>query len=69
MTNNERVNRNIGLAFDFISELCKHPELLEKLPDNTNIEFIEKDFPNKAMKKSKTPNTKYILVKNEFEIQ
>jgi hypothetical protein len=68
MTNKETVNRNIGLAFDFLREVISKPQLLDQIPDNSVIEFVEKDFPK--TEKTKTDNTrkKYIIVKNEFEL-
>ena len=65
MTKKEIVNRNIGLTFDFLREIIKNPSLAEQLPDDCEIEFIEKDFPIKSDIKL---NNKYIIkVKNVFE--
>jgi hypothetical protein len=67
MTNKETVNRNIGLAFDFLREINEKPHLLNKIPDNVTIDFVEKDFPK--MEKAKTSSgRKYVIVKNEFEV-
>ncbi len=46
MTNKETVERNIGLTFDFVNHLIDKPNLVENLPENFDLEFIEKDFPN-----------------------
>jgi hypothetical protein len=65
MTKKEIVNRNIGLTFDFVREIIKDPSLAEQLPDNSEIEFVEKDFP---IKNGTTLNNKYIIkVKSVFE--
>lgn len=42
MTNKETIHRNIGLTFDFVRYLIKNPKEAEKLPDNFELEFIEK---------------------------
>ncbi len=39
-----RRTRNIGLTFDFVSYLMDNKAEVEKLPDNFDLEFIEKDF-------------------------
>jgi hypothetical protein len=66
MTNKEIINRNIGLTFDLIRKIIDKPDLAEKIPDNSVIEFVEKDFEVK--KKSYARNSKLISVKNEIEI-
>ena len=74
MTNKEKINRNIGLTFDFIHHLIENPELIETLPDQFKLEFIEKDFTKiEEIKKNKPGKDsigtkKYVKVKNEFEI-
>lgn len=47
MTKKETVSRNIGLSFDFIRQVVKEPGLLDKVPDGSSLEFIEKDFVKK----------------------
>ena len=42
MTNKEQINRNIGLAFDFVRHLISKPEDADKLPEEFELEFIEK---------------------------
>ncbi len=66
MTNKETVHRNIGLVFDLIRKIIEHPELVDRIPDNCTIEFIDKDFVMKG--KDKDRNVKLIKVKNEIEI-
>lgn len=68
MTNKETINRNIGLAFDLLHKINRDPELLNKIPNGTTIEFIEKDFLKKEKEDAFTKKRKYIMVKNEFEI-
>ncbi|MBC8466203.1 MAG: hypothetical protein H8D55_00025 [Deltaproteobacteria bacterium] len=45
MRKDEIVKKNISLVFDFLRYLTDHPELIEKLPDQCELEFLEKDFP------------------------
>ena len=45
MRNDEIITKNISLVFDFLRYLTDHPELVEKLPDQCELEFLEKDFP------------------------
>ena len=66
MTNKEIVNRNIGLTFDLIRKIIENPNSADKIPDNSVIEFVEKDFEVK--RKSYAKNCKLIKVKNEIEI-
>lgn len=48
MTKKEIVQKNISLSFDFLRYLVGHPDLLENVPDNADIEFIERDLPCRA---------------------
>lgn len=65
MTRKEIVNRNIGLVFDFAREIITNPSLAKELPDDCEIEFIEKDFP---IKNKRLLQGKYIIkVKSTFE--
>jgi len=61
------VNRNIGLTFDLVRKIIENPDLAEKIPDKSTIEFVEKDFEYRQ--KKQTENTKLIQVKNEIEIK
>jgi len=71
MTNKETVERNIGLAFDFVEYLIDNPDAIDTLPDKFKLEFVEKDFP-KIEKKEEIElasdlKKKYVRVKNSFE--
>ena len=68
MTNKEITNRNIGLAFDLLHKINKNSEILNKIPNGTIIEFIEKDFLKKEKEDAVPKKRKYIRIKNEFEI-
>jgi hypothetical protein len=70
MTRKETANRNIGLAFDFMRQVVSEPALLDKIPDGSILEFIEKDFvkkQNNPLGKGKQ-NRKYLRVESKLEI-
>jgi hypothetical protein len=69
MTKKEIINRNIGLTFDFLRQVVKDPALLDKVPNGSTLEFVEKDFakiekPGKTKSKS---GRKYMHVKSELQ--
>ena len=66
MNNKEKINRNLGLSFDFIRFLIDNPKEAENLPDNFELEFIEKDFEIENSLKGK--RKKLVKVKNTFEM-
>ena len=70
MTKKETANRNIGLTFDFMRQVIKEPALLDKIPDGSILEFIEKDFVKKEKSHSGKGklNKKYLLVQSKLEI-
>ena len=45
MREEEIVKKNISLVFDFLRYLIDHPELIKKLPDGCELEFLDRDFP------------------------
>jgi hypothetical protein len=69
MTNKETVERNIGLTFDFVNHLIDNPNLVQDLPEDFKLEFLEKDFPNLEKKEEKELKIKrkYVRVRNSFE--
>ena len=67
MTNKEIINLNIGLTFDFLKDIVKNPSLIDKLPDKSVIEFVQKDISLHENISMKNVN-KYIKVKHQFEL-
>jgi len=67
MTQKEHVNRNIGLTFDFIGGLVDHPETLEKIPNGSELDFIEKDLPLKFLSPAKKGRVTRFKVERVFE--
>lgn len=66
MTRKEKINRNIGLTFDFLQQIADNPKLLDKVPEGSIIEFVEKDFPTTEKSKRK-PERKYLKVISQLE--
>ncbi len=66
MTSKEKINRNIGLTFDFVKFLIDNPKKAENLPNNFELEFIEKDF--KIDTELKGRRKKLVKVLNSFEM-
>lgn len=65
MTRKEKINRNIGLTFDFIRQVIDDPTIINDIPNGATLEFVEKDFPIKSGTELKG---KYIIkVKSVFE--
>ena len=67
MTNKETVNRNVGLTFDFIRQIVRNPELINKIENNSTIEFLQKDYPERENTKRIIAD-KFIKVKRNFEM-
>jgi hypothetical protein len=67
MTNKETINRNIGLSFDFIKQIVSNPEMIEMIEDNSIIEFLQKDYPERETSKKAIPD-RFFRVNRHFEI-
>jgi hypothetical protein len=67
MTNKETVNRNVGLSFDFIRQIVKNPEMIDTIKNNSTIEFLQKDYPEREKTKQIIAN-KFIKVNRNFEL-
>lgn len=70
MTKKEIINRNIGLTFDFVRQAIKEPALLDKIPDGSVLEFVEKDFARKenSGQGKKKLKKKYLRVQSKLEV-
>ena len=70
MTKKETINRNIGLTFDFLRQVAIDPKLLDKIPNGSTLEFVDKDF-SKTEKNGKSKSKarrKYMRVKSELQL-
>ncbi|MCP4372108.1 MAG: hypothetical protein GY797_28910, partial [Deltaproteobacteria bacterium] len=45
MTKKEYADRNIGMVFDFIKQIIDHPDIINSMPANAELDFIDKDVP------------------------
>ena len=69
MRKDEIVRKNISLVFDFLRYLTEHTELIEKVPDGCELEFLEKDFPLSEPEPSTEGAIKVFLkVEHTFDI-
>ena len=66
MTKNEIVKKNISLTFDFIRQLTKDIEMLDKVPDDVEVEFLELDLPMSAPEDTLDESSKTVLFKPKF---
>jgi len=67
MTNKETVNRNIGLPFDFMKQIVNNPKMIENVDNNSIIEFLQKDYPERETVRQTIPDI-FIKVKRNFEM-
>ena len=67
MTKKEKINRNIGLTFDFLRQVAEDPSIIEKIPNGSVLEFIEKDFPIIETSKQKSKKV-YLKVTSRIEV-
>jgi len=69
MKKSEIVQKNISLVFDFLRYLTDHPELIEKLPDQCELEFLEKEFPlTEAEASVEGPQKTFLKVEHTFTL-
>lgn len=75
MTRKEIIECNISLTFDFVHHLIDNKDELNELPDNFDIEFVDKDFPKietkvdmiHTLSEPEIPK-KYVRVKRTFSL-
>jgi len=69
MRKDEIVKKNISLVFDFLRYLTDHSELIEKLPDRCELEFLDKDFPLiEEVSSAASVDTAFLKVERTFNI-
>lgn len=67
MTKKEYAERNIGMTFDFIRQIIEHPAIIDTIPDNAELDFIDKDMPVKAKERGGKRNIARYKVERVFE--
>jgi len=63
----ETVSRNISLTFDLLNQIIDNPDLMTKIPNQSVVEFVQKDMPITEHEGKKGQKSKYFKVKREFE--
>ncbi len=67
MTKKEKINRNIGLTFDFLRQAVENPEIIDTIPTGSILEFVEKDFSTTEKIKDKSKR-KYLKVTSQISL-
>ena len=68
MTNKEQIQRDLSVAFDFVEQIIDNPEMLDKIPDGSNITFLDDENVKPEKKITKNTEKKYVKVKRSFEV-
>ena len=61
MRKDEIINRNISLTFDFLRYMTEHPDVVERIPDGSELEFIDKGFPLPGEDKNREGEKRAVL--------
>ena len=61
MRKEEIVLKNISLTFDFLRYVTDYPDLLKKLPDGCELEFLDNDLPLSESDEKKEDTAKTFL--------
>jgi len=69
MTRNEIVKKNISLTFDFIRYLTKNTEMLDKVSDGVEVEFLELDLPMHISEVPSDESKKSVLFRVEHSFK
>jgi hypothetical protein len=68
MTNKEQIQRDLAIAFDFVEQIIDNPDILEKIPEGTEITFLDNENVKREKLKGKNTEKKYVKVKRHFEV-
>jgi hypothetical protein len=68
MKNKEQIQRDMAVAFDFIEQIIDNPELTDKIPNGSEITFIDKQNTKTEKHTKETPQRQYVKVKRHFEV-
>jgi hypothetical protein len=67
MTNREKTQKDISVAFDFAEKIVNEPEILDQISTGSTIQFLDPGSKNRD-KKEDNRKKKYIRVKHQFEL-
>jgi hypothetical protein len=74
MTRKENAKKNIKLTFDFIRQVIDDPKILDKIPNGSVLEFVEKmpeEKPKAGLATSerhKSQKRKFLKVTSHFDV-
>ena len=69
MTKKEKINRAIGLSFDFMRKVEADASIVEVIPNGTYFDFVEKDFALRSFHQNKDEEKKVVLIKVKNDLQ
>lgn len=68
MKNNEQIQRDLAIAFDFVEQIIETPDMLDKIPEGSSITFLDDENVKTEKLKHKNTSKKYVKVKRHFEV-
>lgn len=72
MTNKEKIEKDIHLTFEFLRQVVSDPKILDKIPDGSVLEFVEKEPMKKkavlATSRKRKSKSKFLKVTSHFEV-
>lgn len=66
MRKDEIVNKNISLVFDFLRYAVDNPDIVDKIPDGSELEFLDKDVP--TIETGEKLNKVFLKVEHTFTV-
>ncbi|MCP4368603.1 MAG: hypothetical protein GY797_10900, partial [Deltaproteobacteria bacterium] len=67
MAKNVDADRNIGMVYDFITDIIHHPDLVHSIRAHAELDFIDQDVPVKVKEHRKRHTTVQFKVNRVFE--
>ncbi|MCX6271824.1 MAG: hypothetical protein NTU44_11500 [Bacteroidetes bacterium] len=68
MQNKDQVRIDLSIAFDFVGQILQKPEILDSIPPDSSISFVDNENPKKEMKRDEKIIKKYVKIKRQFEM-
>jgi Flp pilus assembly CpaE family ATPase len=66
MSNREQIQIDIAIGFEFVEKIIQNPELLDQVPNDAEISFLDSGNPKLESPKQENSNKKYVKVGREF---
>jgi hypothetical protein len=67
MKKDDIIEKNLTLTFDFLHEVIRNPDMINEIPNGTEIEFVQKDIPIIEHRVKATKKPQFYRVKHSFE--